>query len=77
MVGGAESFQVSDRKSIDTALSEAMSDRDLNNVMAQYFPDGLTTSNFLGSQVLPGLVSQSQYSLRRQSRKLQLLRLRS
>jgi hypothetical protein len=54
-VGGAESWQVSDMKSIDTALSAAMSDRNLNNVISQYFPpDGQITSNFLGSRVLPG-----------------------
>ena len=54
-VGGAESWRVSDMQSIDTALSAAMSDRNLNNVISQYFPpDGQITSNFLGSRVLPG-----------------------
>jgi hypothetical protein len=53
-VGGNGSWQVSDMKSIDTALSKAMSDRNLNNVMVQYFPEGQITSNFLGSRVLPG-----------------------
>jgi hypothetical protein len=53
-VGGAESWQVSDMQSIDPALSAAMSDRNLNNVISQYFPDGQITSNFLGSRVLPG-----------------------
>jgi hypothetical protein len=53
-VGGNESWQVSDMKSIDTALGAAMSDQHLNNVMVQYFPEGQITSNFLGSRVLPG-----------------------
>jgi len=53
-VGGAESWQASDMLSIDTALGAAMSDRNLNNVIVQYFPRGQITSNFLGSRVLPG-----------------------
>ncbi len=53
-VGGAGAWQASDMQSIDSALSAAMSDQDLNNVMVQYFPGGAITSNFLGSQVLPG-----------------------
>ena len=53
-VGGAESWRVSDMQSIDTALSAAMSDRNLNNVIVQYFPGGQITSKFLGSKVLPG-----------------------
>jgi len=53
-VGGDGSWQVSDMKSIDAALSKAMSDKNLNNVMVQYFPEGQITSNFLGSRVLPG-----------------------
>ena len=53
-VGGAESWRVSDMQSIDTALSAAMSDRNLNNVIVQYFPSNQITSNFLGSRVLPG-----------------------
>jgi hypothetical protein len=53
-VGGAEFWQASDLQSIDTALSTDMSDQNLNNLIVQYFPDGLITSNFLGSQVLNG-----------------------
>lgn len=53
-VGGAGAWQASDMTSIDAALSAAMSDPNLNNVMVQYFPGGAITSNFLGSQVLPG-----------------------
>ena len=53
-VGGDGSWQASDMTSIDTALSAAMSDRNLNNVMVQYFPEGQISSNFLGSRVLPG-----------------------
>lgn len=53
-IGGPAAWQASDIQSIDSALSAAMSDVDLNNVMVQYFPSGSIASNFLGSQVLAG-----------------------
>jgi hypothetical protein len=53
-VGGAAAWQASDIQSIDAALSAAMSDQNLNNVMVQYFPSGAITSKFLGSKILPG-----------------------
>jgi hypothetical protein len=53
-VGDVGSWQASDMQSIDAALSAAMSDQDLNNVMVQYFPGGTIASTFLGSKVLPG-----------------------
>ncbi len=51
---GGDSWQPSDTQSIDAALAAAMSDTNLNNVMVQYFPSGMISSFFLGSQVLPG-----------------------
>jgi len=53
-VGGSQAWQPSDIQSIDQALAAAMSDRDLNNVIVQYFPGGSITSTFLPSSVLPG-----------------------
>ena len=53
-VGGASSWNPNDIQSIDTALSAAMSDQDLNNVMMQYFQNQPITSTFTPSQVLPG-----------------------
>jgi hypothetical protein len=53
-VGGSDAWQASDIQSIDQALSAAMSDRNLNNVMCQYYPSGQITSTFRGSQILVG-----------------------
>ena len=53
-VGGSDAWQASDIQSIDQALAAAMSDRNLNNVMSQYYPSGAITSTFRGSQVLAG-----------------------
>src|SRR5207249_3130342 len=36
-IGGANAWKASDRDSIDKALDAAMSDKDLNNVMSQYY----------------------------------------
>jgi hypothetical protein len=52
-LGGEDVWSTSDRDEIDSALEAAMSDRDLNNVIQQYF-NGQITSHFLGSQVLVG-----------------------
>ena len=49
---GGDAWVGGDIAKIDKALSEAMSDQDLNNVMVQYFP-GPITSSFDGSQPLP------------------------
>jgi len=61
-VGGSGAWNQNDIQSIDGALSAAMSDQNLNNVMVQYYPGGQISSNFLGSQVLagppPAVVSQ-------------------
>jgi len=54
-VGNSGSWNQNDIKSIDSALAAAMSDKNLNNVMVQYFPEHDTiTSTFKGSQVLSG-----------------------
>lgn len=58
-VGGAESWDASDIGSIDKALAAAMSDRDLNNVMVQYFRGGSITSTFKPSTTLPGPAPQT------------------
>jgi len=61
-VGGSDAWDQNDMQSIDGALSAAMTDQNLNNVMVQYYPGGQISSNFLGSQVLagppPAVVSQ-------------------
>jgi len=54
---GADGWLDSDIQNIDRALSEAMSDPNLNNVMAQYFA-GMPTSTFMPSQKLPGPAPQ-------------------
>lgn len=50
---GGSAWQQSDITLIDAALSAAMSDVHLNNVMEQYFP-GSITSTFDGSETLSG-----------------------
>lgn len=45
-----------DRTSLDTALSAAMRDPDLNNVIAQYFPTTEVTATFAGSKLHEGTV---------------------
>jgi hypothetical protein len=62
-VGGSAAWNANDMQSIDNGLSAAMSDQNLNNVMAQYYPNAQNlSSKFLGSQVLtgppPAVVSQ-------------------
>jgi hypothetical protein len=53
-VGAAQSWNQGDMQNIDAALSAAMSDVDLNNVMKQYFGNKPITSTFKPSQILPG-----------------------
>jgi hypothetical protein len=50
---GGDAWDKGDIANIDKALSAAMSDQDLNNVMVQYYPGPITTT-FDGSQTLPG-----------------------
>src|SRR3954451_9438202 len=48
------SWSQSDIDAINSALEAAMTDERLNNVMAQYFPDGHIASTFAGSVLLDG-----------------------
>lgn len=60
-VGGQDAWVQNDIDNINNALTAAMSDRNLNNVMQQYFNTPITSTP-LGSQVLagppPAIVSQ-------------------
>ncbi len=53
-VGGSQSWKDNDMRSIDQALALAMSDRNLNNVMVQYFAAGQISSRFESPEILPG-----------------------
>jgi hypothetical protein len=53
-VGGSASWAASDIQAIDQALSAAMSDQNLNNVMVQYHRGAPVTTTFQASKVLPG-----------------------
>src|SRR5262249_12127140 len=53
-LGGAQAWQQSDILNIDRALAAAMSDKNLNNVMVQYFGNQPITSTFKPSRILPG-----------------------
>ena len=53
-VAGDTAWDATDIQNIDQALSAAMSDVNLNNVMLQYY-NGPITSQFLGSHTLPGV----------------------
>jgi hypothetical protein len=50
----AGTWAESDRTSLDRALAAAMRDRDLNNVLAQYFPKEEVSATFAGSKVHDG-----------------------
>jgi hypothetical protein len=52
-IGGEDSWDDADIKNIDDALDASMSDKDLNNVMRQYFEEDIS-SDFRGSKILPG-----------------------
>ncbi len=51
---GGDVWASGDTGAIDHALAAAMSDPNLNDVMAQYFSGGSITSTFDGSNLLPG-----------------------
>jgi hypothetical protein len=53
-LGGKAAWDPSDIRNIDRALSAAMRDVWLNNVLAQYFPEGRPTSTFKPSRILEG-----------------------
>jgi hypothetical protein len=50
---GGDTWGASDISNIDKSLEAAMSDKNLNNVMEQYFPTSIS-STFMGSQKLAG-----------------------
>jgi hypothetical protein len=50
-LGGAAAWHPDDVRQIDWALPAAMRDSHLNNVLAQYFPDGKPTSVFEQSEI--------------------------
>ena len=52
-VGGSEAWNAEDVTSIDAALEASMKDEHLNNVMAQYYAEPITTE-FLGHALLAG-----------------------
>jgi len=52
----AGTWTAADRTALDGALSAAMRDRGLNNVLAQYFPNAEVTATFAGSKVHDGAV---------------------
>jgi hypothetical protein len=45
-----------ERSQLDHAIASAMGDRDLNNVLAQYFPGAEVTATFAGSELHGGTV---------------------
>jgi hypothetical protein len=53
-IGGDAAWQGDDRKNIDRALSAAMADPHLNNVIRQYFDNQQIAATFKPSAVLPG-----------------------
>jgi hypothetical protein len=53
-VGGSAAWNPSDIQSINDGLSAAMADKNLNNVMSQYYPSGHISSAFQGSHILAG-----------------------
>jgi hypothetical protein len=53
-VAGDSAWDPGDIQNIDGAMSRAMSDPDLNNVMAQYFPGQAIATTFVASKNLPG-----------------------
>jgi len=51
-LGGKKAWNVDDIAAIDHALPAAMEDPHLNNVLAQYYPDGKPTTAFKPSRIL-------------------------
>src|SRR2546423_6809089 len=51
-LGGAAAWRPDDIRQIDWALPAAMRDSHLNNVLAQYFPDGKPTAAFEPSRIV-------------------------
>jgi hypothetical protein len=53
-LGGKAAWSADDVQKLDWGLSAAMSDPHLNNVLAQYYPDGNPTTAFKPSRMLDG-----------------------
>jgi hypothetical protein len=60
-LGGAAAWQSADIQQIDWALPAAMRDSHLNNVLAQYFPDGKPTTVFEPSRIIEGPIAHRVY----------------
>jgi hypothetical protein len=60
-LGGAAAWRPDDVRQIDWALPAAMHDSHLNNVLAQYFPDGRPTTMFEPSRILEGSIPPRVY----------------
>ena len=60
-LGGADAWHPDDVQQIDWALPAAMRDSHLNNVLAQYFPDGEPTAAFAPSRILDGPLPKRVY----------------
>jgi hypothetical protein len=60
-LGGTDAWHPDDVQQIDWALPAAMRDSHLNNVLAQYFPDGEPTAAFAPSRILDEPLTQRVY----------------
>jgi hypothetical protein len=60
-LGGGDAWARADIEQIDASLAAAMTDKGLNNVLAQYFADGRPTAEFRPSRLLAGPVPQRVY----------------
>jgi hypothetical protein len=60
-LGGEAAWSTDDIARIDAALPAAMTDRHLENVIAQYYPDGRPTSTFRPSRMLDAPLRHTVY----------------
>jgi hypothetical protein len=60
-LGGTKAWQPDDVRQIDWALPAAMRDAHLNNVLAQYFPDGNPTAAFAPSRIVEAPIADRVY----------------
>jgi hypothetical protein len=60
-LGGAAAWRADDIQRIDWALPAAMQDSQLNNVLAQYFPDGKPRTTFKPSRIVDGAIPDRVY----------------
>jgi len=57
-LGGADAWSADDIERIDASLAAAMTDKHLNNVLAQYYDEGNPTTAFKPSRTLAGPLPQ-------------------